>query len=205
MKNEASRNTTRERILEHGLRLVSRVGLSGVTLGLLAEQSGLSKSGLFAHFKSKEQVQIDLLRYSADFFQNNVIQPALGFPEGLPRLEALVDRWLGWPKKAGILGGCPIAAAMFELDDIDGPVREEVLSLEQELRTLLIDLVKECIRCGHFRPDLDTDQFVWELQGIYLVHHTSLRFLRDPRADSFAEKALQSLLSRAKQSGKRKI
>src|SRR5579863_3480743 len=105
---------TRERILGQGLALMSRAGLSGVTLGVLADQVGMSKSGLFAHFKSKEDVQIELLEYTTQFGRPYIIDPAMRQPEGLPRLKALVKHWLGWAPRSGLPGGCPIAAAMFE-------------------------------------------------------------------------------------------
>src|SRR5580693_3558274 len=109
---------TRARILDQGLDLVSRGGLASVTLGGLAERVGMSKSGLFAHFRSKEAVQIALLDQSAALADEVVVKPALAGPPGLARLRALVGLWLGWPARAGLSGGCPIAAALFELDDL---------------------------------------------------------------------------------------
>lgn len=190
--------TTRERILRSGLDLMSEAGLSGVTLGLLAEQTGVSKSGLFAHFRSKEELQFALLRQMTEVAAVQVIQPAMETPAGLPRLETLVGRWLGWPRLAGLRGGCPIAAALFELDDVEGLVRERALALEQEWRGLLTGLVHEAVASGHLRPDLDADQFVWELCGIYLSHHASYRFIRDPSADTRAQTAFQALIARSK-------
>ena len=102
--------TTRERILEHGLALMSQSGLGGVTLGVLADQVGMSKSGLFAHFKSKDEVQIGLLDHMARFADERVVRPAMTRPEGLARLEALVRNWFGWAQRAGLPGGCPVAA-----------------------------------------------------------------------------------------------
>jgi AcrR family transcriptional regulator len=197
-------NTTassRERILRQGLLMVSRSGLSGVTLGVLAESAGMSKSGLFAHFGSKDEVQISLLRYTAQVADEHVIRPAMSAAEGLPRLEALIQNWLGWTAKAGLGGGCPVAAGMFELDDVDGPARDEVLMMERRWRTLLAELVRQAIEHGHLRRDLDVDQFVWELCGLYLSHHASSRFVRDPRADDRARIAVHGLISRARAAG----
>jgi AcrR family transcriptional regulator len=190
--------SSRERILRQGLLIVSRSGLSGVTLGLLAESAGMSKSGLFAHFGSKEEVQISLLRYTAQVAEEHVIKPAMSADQGLPRLEALIQNWLGWTAKAGLGGGCPVAAGMFELDDVDGPARDEVLVMESRWRTLLAELVRQAIEHGHMRRDLDVDQFVWELCGIYLSHHAAARFVRDPRADDRAQTAVHGLISRAR-------
>ncbi len=177
---------------------MSREGLSGVTLGQLAEQVGMSKSGVFAHFRSKDEIQIGLLNHSAVIATAYVVEPAMVSPEGLPRLEALVRNWLGWPRRAGLPGGCPVAAAMFELDDVDGPVRDHVLKMESEWLGLLGQLVRRAMALGHLRPDLDVDQFLWELCGIYLSHHASQRFLRNPDADARASLAFQALLERAR-------
>ena len=177
---------------------MSRDGLAGVTLGPLAEQVGMSKSGVFAHFRSKEDVQIGLLEHSARIAAPVVIEPTMHEPEGLPRLEALVRNWLGWARRAGLPGGCPIAAAMFELDDGDGPVRDKVVAMEAEWRDLLGQFAKRAVELGHLRADLDVSQFVWELCGIYLSHHVSQRFLRLPDADARAAAAFENLLDRSK-------
>jgi AcrR family transcriptional regulator len=189
--------STRERILGHGLALMSRAGLSGVTLGVLATQVGMSKSGLFAHFRSKEEVQVALLRHMAEFAQERVVKPAMRAEPGLPRLKALVNYWLGWAQRAGLPGGCPVAAGLFEFDDIEGGVRDEILAMEGEWRELLQILVREAVDRGHFRRDLDLDQFVWELCGIYLSHHAAHRFLRAKDADSRAATAFDALVARA--------
>lgn len=177
---------------------MSQEGLSGVTLGQLAERVGMSKSGVFAHFRSKEEVQIGLLEDSTRLATHSVVEPALQEPEGLPRLEALMRHWLGWAQRAGLPGGCPVAAAMFELDDAEGPVREKVLAIEAELRDLLRTIVRQAVDRKHFREDLDVDQFVWELCGIYLSHHVAQRFLRHADADTRAQVAFQALVDRAR-------
>jgi AcrR family transcriptional regulator len=189
--------STRERILEQGLALMSQAGLAGVTLGVLADQVGMSKSGLFAHFKSKEEVQIELLEHSAEFATEWVVAPAMRAEEGLPRLQALVANWLGWTRRAGLPGGCPVAAGFFEFDDIASPVRDKILAMESEWRGLLTGLVRQAVDRGHLRSDLDIAQFIWELSGIYLSHHVAYRFLRSPDADKRARIAFEALLARA--------
>lgn len=189
--------TTRDRILERGLDLVSQVGLSGLTLGVLADDVSMSKSGLFAHFRSKEAVQLALLEHMAATAERVVVAPAMRRPSGLGRITTLVDLWLGWTQRAGLRGGCPVAAALFELDDIDSCVRAEVMRMESRWRTLLSTLAREAVETGELEPDLDVDQFVWELCGIYLSHHASSRFLRDPDAARRAALAFQSLLHRS--------
>jgi AcrR family transcriptional regulator len=188
---------TRQRILDSGLDLMSEVGVSGVTLGVLAADIGLSKSGLFAHFRSKEALQIALLRQTAQAAGAAVVTPAMEAPPGLRRLGALVRLWLGWTARAGLRGGCPVAAALFELDDLDGEVRAEVVAMEAHWRGLLAQLTRDAVARGELRADLDVEQFIWELCGIYLSHHASSRFLRDPQADQRAASAFRDLLSRS--------
>jgi AcrR family transcriptional regulator len=188
---------TRDRILEEGLALMSRTGLEGVTLGSLAQQVGMSKSGLFAHFRSKEDLQIGLLRHMAELAKTRVVEPAMKAGEGLPRLKALVHQWFGWAERAGLPGGCPVAAGLFEFDDVDGAVRDQILAMEREWRDLLKGLVQEAVSRGHLKRGLDIDQLVWELCGIYLSHHAAHRFLRSADADRRAETAFQALIERA--------
>lgn len=176
---------------------MSAEGLSGVTLGRMAQQVGISKSGIFAHFSSKEDVQLALLEHAVAFANVHVLEPALREPAGLVRLRALVEHWLGWSRRAGLPGGCPIAAALFELDDQAGPVRDRVASLEAEWRGLLAQLTREAVASGELREELVVEQFVFELSGIYLSHHVALRFVRDPDADARASVAFAALLERA--------
>jgi AcrR family transcriptional regulator len=195
MPNPAS--STRERILDHGLALMSQSGLTGVTLGVLADQVGMSKSGLFAHFRSKESVQVQLLTHMAAFAKARVVEPSMTAGEGLPRLRELIRNWFGWAQRAGLPGGCPVAAGLFEFDDIEGVVRNKILEMEGQWRRLLIGLVQRAVDLGHFRQDLDVDQFVWELCGIYLGHHAAHRFLRAVDADARAKTAFEALIERA--------
>ncbi len=192
-------NDTRGRILSEGLDLVARQGLAGVTLGVLAQQVGMSKSGLFAHFNSKENVQLELLTETARVAESTFVIAAMARPAGLPRLRKLVEGWLGWSEKAGLRGGCPVAAGIFELDDIgfEDPVRRRLLSMEEEWRELLAEVTRGAVAKGELRRNLDVGQFVWELCGIYLAHHASYRFIRDPLANRRAMTAFRSLLLRS--------
>ena len=187
---------TRARILESGLDLLSTTGLSGITLGVLADRAGMSKSGLFAHFGSREELQVGLLEHTAQAAGRAVVGPAMLAMEGLPRLRSLVEHWFGWTAKAGLAGGCPVAAGMFELADTERPVRARLLAMEEHWRGFLGALTAEAVARGHLRADLDVEQFVWELCGIYLSHHASLRFVRDPRANERAACAFDALVAR---------
>jgi AcrR family transcriptional regulator len=183
--------------MRQGLALMSQAGLAGVTLGVLAERVGMSKSGLFAHFRSKEDVQIELLTHMAEFATKHILEPSMAVDEGLPRLRALVRNWFGWAQRAGLPGGCPVAAGLFEFDDVEGRVRNKILEMEGVWRGTLTELVQRALALGHLRRDLDVDQFVWELCGIYLGHHAAHRFLRAADADARAQTAFQALIDRA--------
>jgi AcrR family transcriptional regulator len=187
---------TKERILTEGVDLLSRNGFAGVTLGVLSQKTGMSKSGLFAHFSSKDEVQLELLEETTRIGFVSFVQPAMQCAPGLVRLRAVVHGWLGWTEKAGLAGGCPVAAGMFELDDAPNSnlIRQRLFSMEERWRSQLTQLVQEVIAAGEFRRDLDVDQFVWELCGIYLNHHASYRFIRDPLALDRAERAFESLI-----------
>src|SRR4026209_785464 len=115
---------TRENILDHAVRLASETGLEGLTIGTLADELKLSKSGLFAHFRSKEALQVQVLEHVAARFVDFVVKPALAEPRGAPRLRALFERLIEWPKRKEFPGGCPIIAAASELDDRPGPARD---------------------------------------------------------------------------------
>ena len=192
---------TRDRILDTGLNLLSTSGFAGVTIGILASQVGMSKSGLFAHFKSKEEIDIALLEQMAEVAYKSVVVPAMRSPQGLPRLMALIENWFGWSTKAGLVGGCPAAAGMFELDDVEGPVREKLLELEKQWNEILQQFIAESIATGDLRKDLDIDQFIWELMGFYLNHHASRRFMRTRDANMRAKKAFQGLIDRSRSMG----
>ena len=167
-----------------------------MSLGGLAEQAELSKSGLFAHFRSKEELQVELLRAAEEALRREAVVPAMEAPEGLPRLRALVSRWLGWAARSGLPGGCPLYGAAFELDDTEeGPVRDYLTESKREWSGMLEGLVREAVALGHLRGDLDAAQFVWELDGIYLAHHVSQRLMRDPDADARALAAFGTLVA----------
>lgn len=188
---------TKTRLLKAGLDMLSQNGLSDLSIGRVAEAAGLSKSGLFAHVRSKEQLEIELLDASAELAGRTVIAPGMEAAPGLARLRAVIDGWLGWSARAGLRGGCPVAAALFELDDRPGPVRDHVAMLERRWRGLLAGLTAEAIERGELRQNLDVEQFVWELCGIYLSHHTASRFLHDPLAGERAHRAVNALIERA--------
>lgn len=187
---------TRERILASGLDILSKNGLSGVSLGALAEQVGMSKSGLFAHFRSKDAVQIALLDAAVELGARQIEPSAQAAEPGLARLTAVFRAWCGWAARAGLPGGCPFAAAAFETDDGAGAIRERLAAIETAWRERLSGYVRDAVAAEHLRADLDVDQFVWELNGIYLAHHVSERFHRSADAGRRAHVAFEALVGR---------
>jgi AcrR family transcriptional regulator len=189
---------TRQAILDRGFDLASRSGLRGVTIGVLAETLGLSKSGLFAHFKSKEALDTALVEHSGTLFVERVIRPALKAPRGEPRLRDLFKRVLDWPTRSGLPGGCPMIAAAAELDDVEGPARDALVTQQRDWLDTMANLARVGAREGHFTSKLSPEQFAYELYGIQLMHHLASRLLRDPQADEHAQQAFEALLLRMK-------
>lgn len=187
---------TRTVILGQALDLVSEVGLEGLTIGSLAQRVDMSKSGLYAHFQSKEELQTQVLVAAAEGFSRDVALPALREPRGRPRVEAIFDRWIEWSASA-YSGGCPFIAAAPELDDQPGPVREVLVSYLREAMELIARATRISIDEGHFRPDLEVDGFVFEFWGILLSYHHSARLMRDAQADRIARSAFGRLLKDA--------
>ncbi len=130
------------------------------------------------------------------------VEPALRHSPGLNRLRAVVYGWFGWTEKAGLEGGCPIAAGLFEFDDApaEDPVRQRLLRMEEQWRAFLVTTTGEAVEAGELRTDLDREQFVWELCGIYLNHHVSHRFLHDSNAYVRAHAAFEGLVERSESS-----
>jgi len=189
---------TRDRILDTAFRLAARDGLEGLSLAGLAGELGMSKSGLFAHFGSKEELQLEMLRTASDLFVAKVLAPSFRQPRGLPRVKALFENWRRWATDPGLPGGCIFVAAAAELDDRDrGPVRDYVVSQQQALLQAVARAARLAVEVGHFRRDLDAEQFAFEFLGIYLAFHQSHRLLRDPRTEQRARRAYARLVADA--------
>lgn len=188
---------TRERILEHAFRVAARDGLDGVTIGGLASELGMSKSGLFAHFGSKEDLQIAVLDAAADRFGRSVVRPALDQPRGVPRIRALFERWLAWDSSKENPGGCLFIAAATELDDVEGRPRDRLVETQQQILDVVARAARIAIDEKQFRADLDVHQFAFDVLSILLGTHHVKRLIRDPRADEFAKTSFHRLLASA--------
>jgi AcrR family transcriptional regulator len=189
---------TREAILAHALSLATRVGVEGVTIGRLAEDLRMSKSGLFAHFRSKEALQIEMLRMASARMVDDVVKPALAAPRGEPRVRALFEHWLAWEQSPSLPGGCPFMAASFELDDQPGPVRDFVVQNLRDWQEMLAGAARIAVQEGHFRADLDCEQFAHDCQAIGLGFVHASRLMRDPQARARADRAFETLLRDAR-------
>jgi AcrR family transcriptional regulator len=189
--------TTRQTILEHAAGVASAAGLEGLTIGSLATDLHLSKSGLFAHFRSKEALQQGVLDAAAAHFTAVVVRPALAQPRGRTRLRALFDRWLDWAKAEVAPGGCIFVAAAVELDDRPGPVRDHLVQLQLNWLDCIARVVRTAIAAGEFRPAADPEQMAHDLYGIMLSYHHAARLLRDPLAEQRARRAFDALVRAA--------
>jgi len=189
---------TRSRILDRAFRLAGRDGLKGVTLGTLAGELGMSKSGLFAHFASKEELQIEVLKTAAELFVQTVLSPAFQAPRGLPRIRKLFRNWLAWMNDPAMPGGCVFASAAMELDDHPGAPRDFLVASQTELRVTVAKTARIAVESGHFRADLDTEQFVFELMGVLFSYHQARRLLKDKKAEDRAGAAFERLVEAAR-------
>lgn len=189
---------TRETALREALAQSSHLGLRGITIGRLADSLGMSKSGVYAHFQSKEQLQIGVLDLAGEVFTQVVLFPALAEPRGEPRLRALVERWLGWDGYAdyALPGGCIFVTVAREYDDEPaGPVRDRIVRQQVDWLASLGRVVQGGIREGHFREDLDTTAVAHDLYALMLGYHFAARLLRDPEATARARASFERLLT----------
>lgn len=187
---------TRAAIVESALRLSSQTGLQALTIGKLAERTGLSKSGLFAHFGSKEDLQLAVVQAGRQVFAETVFLPALKEPAGLPRLRAMVRNFINWPTRAKLPGGCVMVAAAYEFDDQPGALKDLVAQSLRELRKTIARAVRQSVEQGHLHADTDADQLAFEIFGVYVAAQLDARLFNDPHAWQRAEDAFESLISK---------
>jgi AcrR family transcriptional regulator len=187
---------TRAAILDAALKVASRLGLEGLTIGTLADETGMSKSGLFAHFGSREGLQLAVLEHAAQIYGQRVFLPALKIARGLPRLRALFERWLDWTIASGLPGGCIMISAAAEYDDRPGPIRDAVIANQRRGMAISEKAVRLAIEEGHLRTDTDPEQIAFEMLGIVLASHNHRRLLGDSAARKRALTAFEQLVER---------
>jgi AcrR family transcriptional regulator len=179
---------TRDTIIERAYEIARFAGVEGLSIGPLAQAVGMSKSGVFAHFGSREDLQLAVIESAAARFGEAVLVPALSEPRGLPRLRAIMAHWFDWVRHNE--GGCVLMASVSEYDDRPGPLRDAVLANERRWQDVLRRAIGLAIECGHLR-DGDTGQFAFELYAIPLaVHHQAVVFGYD-HARAFGERAAE--------------
>jgi AcrR family transcriptional regulator len=185
---------TKARVLDHAVQLASIRGLSGLTLGDLADDVGLSKSGLFKHFVSKEDLQRQVLEEALQRFGETVWRPVDHLPNGRPKLEAVFDRWLAWVDSGCARGGCVLVAASIELDDQPGPLRDMLKDRQARLRQRLIDQFLALRAPPLTRAE--AEQAVFEMRSFVFGYSDAFRLLEDSRCRAQARRAFAALLDR---------
>ncbi|HEV2622597.1 MAG TPA: TetR/AcrR family transcriptional regulator [Frateuria sp.] len=164
------RLATRELILEHAYELARVGGLEGLSIGTLAADVGMSKSGVFAHFGSREDLQLAVLDAAARRFMERVLVPALSAPRGLPRLRAIVAQWSEWGREHQ--SGCVLLTAAGEYDGREGPLHDAVVAQQAGWRGELEKSVGQAAAEGHLRADTDAPQLAFEIYALMLgLHH----------------------------------
>jgi len=172
---------TRAVILDAALGLASQMGLEGLSIGALAEVIHMSKSGVFAHFGSREELQISVIREYHARFEEEVFFPAIREARGLPRLRALFDRWIR-RVSVELDSGCIYISGAVEFDDRPGPVRDALAAMVRDWHAALGRAIRIAVDAGDLRPDTDPMQLLFELHGLILALHHDARFLRTPGA-----------------------
>jgi len=190
---------TKQAIVQAAVTLSTRLGLEGLSIGLLAEVMHMSKSGVFAHFGSREELQISVIDEYFNCFKQEIFFPALQQPRGLPRLRALFDNWM---KRVAveIQSGCIFISGAVEFDDRPGPVRDALAHAVRQWQDALFRAVVQAKECGHLAQYADAAQIAFEIHGLILALHYEARFLRKPGSLAQANQGFENILQRNAQS-----
>ncbi len=186
---------TKLAIIDAALGLAAQIGLEGLSIGAIAEVTQMSKSGVFAHFGSREELQISVVREYHHRFEQEVFYPALEAPRGLPRLRAMFANWMQ-RTSAELDSGCIYISGAVEFDDRAGPVRD---ALAESVNTWLAAMTRAvvlAIREGHLRADADEKQIAFEIHALILALHYEARFLRTPGSLARASNRFDNILAR---------
>jgi AcrR family transcriptional regulator len=198
-KPRADGQRSRRTILDAAAKLATIEGLEGLSIGRLAEHIGMSKSGLYAHFGSKEELQLATIATAAEIFAADVIAPAEKAPTPLAKIELLCERFLSHVERRVFPGGCFFASAAAEFDTHPGPVRERIAEFQREWMNLLAQLVREAQAAGELSAE-DPDQVAFELDGYLLMANTAFLLHSDPQAITRARRAVAARLARTRTS-----
>ncbi|MBI2381925.1 MAG: TetR/AcrR family transcriptional regulator [Gammaproteobacteria bacterium] len=186
---------TRAAILDCALALSKQIGLEALSIGMLAERLSMSKSGVFAHFGAKEELQIAVLEEAQARFTEQVVRPALGAPRGLTRLRTLFTRWMEYSAASGEPGGCLLIQAAAEFDDKPGAVRDCLVRGQRQWREALSRAVAMCVERGELAADADCEQLAFEIFGLALAAHHDVRLFGEQAGRARALRGLERLLA----------
>lgn len=184
----------RDRILSHSLGLVSARGLSALSIGDLARDLELSRSGLLAHFADKETLQLGVIDKAAALFVTEVVEAGMNAGRGENRLSTLFGRWLSWSRGPRLKGGCPFVHASAESDALPPVVREKLDAFLDGWSATLKAAIEDAREAGDLAPGTDADQLVFELYGLYLSHHFWHWSMKDRTALDRTMRAFERLL-----------
>ena len=185
---------TRAAIIGAALDLAAAEGLESISLQVVADRIGLSKSGVFSRVGSREALQMAVIEEFGRRFIADVFVPAMQQPKGLPRLDAIVRRWILRTRDVEAQTGCIFTAGAFELDDREGPLRDFLLGEVSRWRSALRRTVLQAVEAGHLKPDTDPEQLVGEVYSLAMGLLHDIRFLRDPRAADRAQRTWERLV-----------
>jgi AcrR family transcriptional regulator len=186
---------TKAAIIDAALGLAAQIGLEGLSIGALAEITGMSKSGVFAHFGSREELQITVIREYHERFEREVFYTALQAPRGIPRLQALFDNWMV-RTTTEIDSGCIYISGAVEFDDRVGPVRDALISTVTTWQTAVRRAVEQAQQENHLTREVDPMQVAFEIHGLILALHYEARFLKVPGAAERARQGFARILER---------
>lgn len=189
---------TRQSIVEHAVDLASLEGLEGLTIGRLAEELAMSKSGLFAHFGSKEDLQLATIEAAGERFLKEVLRPAFREPRGYPRLLAICRGWIAYVERKVFPGGCFFAAASFEFDGREGKVHDAIVKAMDDWIDALETAVSMARDEGHLRSDIDVKQLAFELNSLFFGANFAYELRTDLGALSRALRAIETRLESAR-------
>ncbi|MBU1342454.1 MAG: TetR/AcrR family transcriptional regulator [Proteobacteria bacterium] len=184
---------TKIKILDKGFELASKLGLECLSIGTLATATDMSKSGLFGHFHSKENLQLNVMEHAGEIFNQDVIAPALKAPAGIPRIRKIMENWIHWTKE--LSGGCIFVAAAAEYSDRPGLVRDFILEQQKSWIDCLGRIAGSAVRVGDFRADTNCDLFAFELYSLILgffLYHSSLDY---PGAGDLMSQSFERLIN----------
>ncbi len=187
---------TKQVIVDAALGLATQIGLEGLSIGVLAEVTHMSKSGVFAHFGSREELQISVIREYFNRFEQEVFVPAMRKPQGLPRLQALFANWM---KRVAveIQSGCIFISGAVEFDDRSGPVHDALASSVKTWLQAVHRTVVQAKACGHLDQNANEQQVAFEIHGLILALHYEARFLKYPGSIDRAVQGFNNIVARS--------